>query len=126
MIFFGGRRAVSVQPPLWGSRLSVVPARASLLGPALHPGKSGRMVERMAEIVWSDAASGRSPKASWHMRYVTPASTTWFLSDSRTVEGDPTRQKPSSRACSNEFGRFGGIGKLRVLDRKVNVLNQPA
>src|SRR4030081_1872630 len=62
------------------------------------------MVERMAEIVSSDAASGRSPKASWHMTYVTPASTTWLLSVSRTVEGDPTRQKPSSKACSNDFG----------------------
>jgi hypothetical protein len=88
--------------------------------------KSGIMVDRMIEIVWSDAASGRSPKASWHMTYVTPASTTWFLSASRTVGGEPTRQKPSSRASSNDLGRFGGMGKLRVRDRKVNVLNQRA
>jgi hypothetical protein len=84
------------------------------------------MIDRMAEIVWSDAASGKSPKASWHMTYVTPASTTWLLSVSRTVEGDPTRQKPSSKACANDCGRFDGSGKLPVRDRKVNVLNQRA
>jgi hypothetical protein len=88
--------------------------------------KSGMMVDRMAEIVWSDAASGTSPKASWHMTYVTPVSTTCVLSVFRTVEGDPTRQNPSSNACSNEFGRFGGEGKLPMRERKVNVSNQRA
>lgn len=84
------------------------------------------MIERMAEIVWSDAASGKSPKASWHMTYVTPASATWLLSACRTVDGDSTTQKPSSKACSNELGSFGGRGRFRVRDRKVNVSNQRA
>src|ERR1700733_2937894 len=49
----------------------------------------GMMVDRMMEIVWSDAASGRSPNVPWHIRYVTSASTTCFSSAPRTVEGDP-------------------------------------
>jgi len=84
------------------------------------------MVERMAEIVWSDAASGRSPKASWHMTLCHTSLNDLAFERFSYREGDPTRQKPSSRACSNEFGRFDGTGKLPTRDRKVNVLNQRA
>src|ERR1700738_1009849 len=78
----------------------------------------------MAEIGSSDAASGRSPKARWHMIYDTPASFTCFFNASPTVETDPTKQCPSSTACSNGGGRLGGAGKSWVRARCVNVSNQ--
>src|SRR3984893_17876082 len=78
----------------------------------------------MAEIVSSDAASRRSPKARWHIMYVTPASFTCPLNASRTVETDPTKQCPSSKACSNGAGTLGGSGKPWLRERCVNVSNQ--
>jgi hypothetical protein len=55
--------------------------------------KSAMMVDRMIEIVWSEAASGRSPTATWHIRYVTFASTTCL---SRTKVAD---QALNGRKC---------------------------
>src|ERR1700676_2436776 len=78
----------------------------------------------MAEIVSSDAASRRSPKARWHIMYVTPASFTCPLNASRTVETDPTKQCPSSKGCSNGAGTVGGSGKPWLRERCVNVSNQ--
>src|ERR1700737_1680420 len=75
----------------------------------------------MAEIVSSDAASGRSPKARWHIMYVTPASFTCPLNASRTVETDPTKQCPSSKACLNGAGTLGGSGKPRLRERCVGM-----
>jgi len=40
------------------------------------------------------------------MTYVTPASITCLLRAFSTVEVEPTRQKPSSKACSNAVGKL--------------------
>jgi hypothetical protein len=55
------------------------------------------------------------------MTYVAPASFTCFFKASCTVEADPTKQSPSSAACSNDVGRSGGAGKPRLRERCVRV-----